>query len=478
MKPKRTTPKVLGLLLVSAFVALSCNPDPDAVLLAQSSTTLVSDTPDPSVPGQPVTVVYTVSGLSDPQPPTGNVLVTDGNAHTCQAAVAAGQCAVVLPGSGTFTLTATYLGDSHYAPSADQDAHTVVAIGTTASVTTIVADAPDPSLTGQNVTVSWTVAPLPPATGTPTGTVTVNAGGGETCSASVAAGSCTLSFATTGGKTLTATYSGDAIFASSSDTEAHAVDKGATTLRITADTPDPSMLDQAVQVSWTLTPTAPASGTPGGDVTVSVGAASCTAPVASGSCSVAPATSGAVTLTATYAGDANFLGSADTENHQVRTPLFEAGNPAPGPLTVSMQPGPVTGSRITIRIMATDTNDFFGAAFRVNFDPSILTFDSADTTGSFLRDAAVATQFSVNGTSVPGSVLVGATRVDAGANDGVDVVGTRELLTLTFQVRGVPAAAGSAVTFGDPKEVRDSVQPPPEGNLIVVTWIGGTVKGQ
>jgi hypothetical protein len=51
----------------------------------------------------------------------------------------------------------------------------------------------------------------PPGAGTPTGTVIVRAGA-ESCSAPAGAGMCSLTFTTSGTRTLTATYIGDGNF--------------------------------------------------------------------------------------------------------------------------------------------------------------------------------------------------------------------------------------------------------------------------
>jgi hypothetical protein len=91
------------------------------------------------------------------------------------------------------------------------------------SQTRIVADSPDPSSPGQAVRVEFTVSGNG---GTPTGTVTVIAAGrAESCSASVSAGFCDLTLmAADNSLEITATYSGDARFRGSSDTEKHRVE--------------------------------------------------------------------------------------------------------------------------------------------------------------------------------------------------------------------------------------------------------------
>ena len=63
----------------------------------------------------------------------------------------------------------------------------------------------------------------------------------------------------------------------------------------------------------------PGAGTPTGNVnvTVSGGVETCSAPVATGQCSLVLNTTGLRTITATYVGDTNFNGSSDTEDHTV-----------------------------------------------------------------------------------------------------------------------------------------------------------------
>jgi hypothetical protein len=93
------------------------------VVVASTNTTITSDTPDPSVVGQTVTVAFTVT--SGGGTPTGTVAVSDG-VDGCSASVAAGSCNVTLTTSGARTLTAIYSPDTgNFTGSSDTEPHTV-----------------------------------------------------------------------------------------------------------------------------------------------------------------------------------------------------------------------------------------------------------------------------------------------------------------------------------------------------------------
>jgi hypothetical protein len=86
------------------------------------------------------------------------------------------------------------------------------------SVTTITSNTPNPSVVGQTVTVSFTVVAAV-GSSVPSGSVTVTASTGEACgpvTLASGAGSCSITFTSSGSRTLTATYSGDSNFLGSS----------------------------------------------------------------------------------------------------------------------------------------------------------------------------------------------------------------------------------------------------------------------
>ncbi|MEO7158067.1 MAG: Ig-like domain-containing protein, partial [Vicinamibacterales bacterium] len=184
-----------------------------------------------------------------------------------------------------------------------------------ATTSTITADTPAPTVTGQGYMVSFSVTS---GLGTPTGTVTVS-DGTNTCMGTLSSGtgSCTLTSFTAGAKTLRATYSGDANFNSSTSAGvSHTVNKANTTTTITnaatlASTP--TVVGQSYAVNWSVTVNAPGSLGVAltGNVTVDAGGGNtCTAAVSAGTCNVISTTLGLKSITATYAGDANYNGSA------------------------------------------------------------------------------------------------------------------------------------------------------------------------
>ncbi len=87
-----------------------------------TTTTITSHTPDPSVVGQALVVNFTVT--SSGGTPTGNVTVSDG-AVNCTGTVAAGTCTLTPTNMGAKTLTATYAGDAYFFGSSGIASHQV-----------------------------------------------------------------------------------------------------------------------------------------------------------------------------------------------------------------------------------------------------------------------------------------------------------------------------------------------------------------
>jgi CSLREA domain-containing protein len=231
-----------------------------------------------------------------------------------------------------------------------------VTVGKASTTTSITSDTPDPSVVGQSVTVHYNVTVNSPGSGTPTGNVTVS-DGTVSCTASVAAGQCSLAFTSAGAKSLAATYAGDSNFnTSASPTEAHTVNPADTTTAITSDNPDPSVVGQSVTVQYSVSVSSPGSGTPSGNVTVSDGVDSCSGTVASGQCSISLTTQGARTLTASYGGDGNFNTSTSAgEPHQVNLPTPTVTDTATATATATVTETPTDTATASATHTPTDT---------------------------------------------------------------------------------------------------------------------------
>jgi uncharacterized repeat protein (TIGR01451 family) len=207
---------------------------------ANTVVTITSDSPAPSVVGQPVVVQYTVTAAAPGSgTPTGNVTVSDGTV-SCIGTVAAGQCTLTPTTAGSKTLTATYAGDGNFNSNSGTKSHQVNAAGTSTTVTSF----PNASLINQTVTITATVTSEPSSTATPTGgNVQFDFGdGSSTVLVALVNGiaSTTHPFASTGSFNISAQYLGNANFGGSTGTTTQNVSDKPTDLAVTkTDSPDP-----------------------------------------------------------------------------------------------------------------------------------------------------------------------------------------------------------------------------------------------
>jgi hypothetical protein len=128
----------------------------------------------------------------------------------------AGQCSLSPAKVGPDTISAVYAGDTNFNGVSGSIAQQI----TKGNTTTTVSASPNPAILGQSVTASFTVVAVAPATGTPTGGVTITDSTGVSCSATLASGkgSCSLTPKAVGPNTFTATYAGDTNFGPSTGT--------------------------------------------------------------------------------------------------------------------------------------------------------------------------------------------------------------------------------------------------------------------
>ena len=238
----------------------------------------------------------TVAGL-----PAAATQVAAGNSHTC-ARTADG--AAMCWGSNLYG----QLGNGEAGFSSTPRTAVLVVYATT----TAVSSSTNPSQYGQSVTLTATVSS---AGAVPTETVTFRDGAGVVtgCDSVALTGGtaeCMTSALGGGGRSITATYSGDANNRpSTSAAFTQNVTKAWTYTQITGRSPNPVTVGSAITVAATVQFMTVGVPTPTGTVTVSDGTATCTFTLPATSCALVATTIGTKTLRASYGGNANFDGS-------------------------------------------------------------------------------------------------------------------------------------------------------------------------
>src|ERR1022692_3972891 len=190
---------------------------------SSSTTTVVSSAPNPSVFGQSVTLTATVS--SSGGTPTGTVqFQIDGSNFGSPVALSGG----VATSSSTSALTvgahstaAIYSGSTNFLASTGTGSQVVSKASTSTSLISSV----NPSLPGEAVTFTATISVLLPGSGTPTGTVTFYDGPSPISTQPVSSGQAAFTTSTlvAGSHFISAIYSGDSNFNTSSSSSVHQV---------------------------------------------------------------------------------------------------------------------------------------------------------------------------------------------------------------------------------------------------------------
>lgn len=264
------------------------------VVQATSTTAITSIAPAGSaVIGQPYAVNVSVLGFG---PPTGTVDVSDGAGALCTIILPAGSCMLTSTVIGPKTISAAYNGDVNNSISNATAAYTI----TPAASTTVIASiAPAGSSTvGQPYTVNVSVTGF----GVPTGSVAVNDGAGASCNFVLPAASCVLTSTVGGPRTITAAYAGDAQNGPSSGNAAYLIDPAPSTTSFISVVPNTPVAGSAYAVTIQVT----GFGTPTGLVNVDDGnGGSCAITLPANACNLASTIAAALTLTASYSGDAS-----------------------------------------------------------------------------------------------------------------------------------------------------------------------------
>jgi hypothetical protein len=322
---------------------------------------------------------------------------------------------------------------------------TQILLAAAPTVTTITADTPDPSRTGDLVTVSFTVTS---ANGTPSGSVQI-ADGGNTCTGTLSGGqgSCAIGLTTTGSRTLTATYAGGNGFGASSDTESHMVEA-----------PPPPVLSLATQPASQATAGVALDPQPVVQLKTGDGANLATAGVAvsvavqgggslGGTTPVVTDGQGRATFTDLVIADPAITGDPGT-----RTLLFTATDfTSVTSSSITVEPAPPSAAQSSI--VASPSTVMAGSA-------STITVTIRDAGGNLLAGRTVTPQASGSGNTItPASAVTGA-----------DGTAAFSFSSTTPEVKTISASADGVVI--GPTSV--TVDPVPTTTTILGTDPAGT----
>jgi len=166
--------------------------------------------------GAPASAVYNTGFSVTATTNASTMPLITGTSNVCTVAAvtgtpaSAGAAVTMISGTGTCTVTATWSADGNYsAPTALKQGTTAVKAASTVAITS---NTPNPSTLKQAASIGFTAA----GTGAgPTGSVTVNASTGQSCTGTLTStktGSCSITFTGAGSRTLTASYNGNSNF--------------------------------------------------------------------------------------------------------------------------------------------------------------------------------------------------------------------------------------------------------------------------
>jgi Bacterial Ig-like domain (group 3) len=179
-----------------------------------ATTTTVKPSASQITEGQSLSLTATVTANSSSDTPSGTVNFYIGQTQVGTATLAAGQAAIPLtnmPSPGTYTLTATYAGNSQDNASASAPVTLTIVPAAIMPTTTTLTTSASQIAQGQSLLLSASVKPGSGST-TPAGRVTFYIGQTPVGAATLSAGQATLSLTelpSPGTYALTATYSGN-----------------------------------------------------------------------------------------------------------------------------------------------------------------------------------------------------------------------------------------------------------------------------
>lgn len=328
---------------------------------AHATTSTVTSSANPVAAGQPVTFTAAVTSTFVGPAPTGTIFFVDGTTTIGTAQLDGTAHATFTTSSlagGTHSISVAYGSDNLYLESSSAAISQVVTGGASpAATTTTVTSSLNPSTVGTSVTFTASVSSA--TAGTITGTATFKDGTTTLGTGPVSAGKATFSTSslTQGSHSVTAVYSGDANFGTSTSTAVGQVVNGtnkASTTTVVISSKNPSTTGQSV--TFTATVSSATAGAISGTVTFFDGASTLgTGSVGAGGVATFATTSltaASHSITAQYGGDANFAISTSPALAQVVNAAAKAATST----ALTSAPNPSTnGQSVTFTATTTST---------------------------------------------------------------------------------------------------------------------------
>ena len=398
-----------------------------------ASATAITSSVNPSASGQSVTFTATVSGSAGT--PTGTVTFKDGATTIGSGSLTSGQASFSTNAltAGSHSITAVYGGDTNYGASTSAVLTQTVNV---LSSTTAVVSSLNPSALGSSVTFTATVTGV---VITPTGTVTFKDGATTLGSAALnGSGQASIAVATlaAGSHSITAIYSGDLLYNSSTSVVlTQTVNQAASTTAITSSV-NPSAPGQSV--IFTATVSGPA-GTPTGTVTFKDGATTIgSASLAGGQASFSTSTlaAGTHSITAVYGGNTNY--TASTSAALTQTVSLTASTTA---LTSSVNPS-APGQSVTFT--ATVSGSAGTPTGTITFKDGVATIGSASLASG---QASFSTSALAAGSHAITAVYGGDTNYTASTSAVLTQTVNQAASTTAITSPVNPSAPGQSVTF-------------------------------
>ena len=317
---------------------------------ARSTTTTVAPTTATAPIGGSAmfTITVTDTGLGTASTPVGTVAFTDTSSPSNTDGIT--PCTLAQSVAGTATCTVTVAPSAPAGPhiinagfAATDGIHAGSSTATPATLnvfnaatTTTITFSANPSVFGQGVSFTATVAPQQSGLGlgTPAGTVQfvidgTNFGGAVTLSAAGTATSSTTSTLSVGPHAITATYTpaANSVYQASTSSPFTQTVSQDGTATLTMSSPNPSTFGQTVTITVTVAASGPGSGTPTGSVSLlidNMAAGSLSLMSGSATTTTSSLSAGSHTITANYGGDGNFTPSTFSATQMVSriTPTF------------------------------------------------------------------------------------------------------------------------------------------------------------